>query len=149
MPQKKKTRAGAAPALTFNHAMVYVKDLPAALHFYSGLLGFPVIETYPGAYARLRSPRGQSSIALHVAEPGHEPTRSGGIRLYFEIKELDKFCKRLEAAGAKLSQQPKVMPWGWKHAYLDDPDGNEVSLYWAGAKRMRKTAMPGAKRALV
>jgi hypothetical protein len=32
------------------------------------------------------------------------------------------------------------MPWGWKHAYLDDPDGHEVSLYWAGAKRFKKTA---------
>jgi hypothetical protein len=30
------------------------------------------------------------------------------------------------------------MPWGWKHAYLDDPDGHEVSLYWAGAKRLKK-----------
>jgi hypothetical protein len=26
---------------------------------------------------------------------------------------------------------PEVMPWGWKHAYLDDPDGHEVSLDWA------------------
>jgi len=30
------------------------------------------------------------------------------------------------------------MPWGWKHAYLDDPDGHEVSVYTAGAKRLRK-----------
>jgi hypothetical protein len=28
---------------------------------------------------------------------------------------------------------------GWKHAYLDDPDGHEVSLYWAGAKRLKKS----------
>jgi len=35
---------------------------------------------------------------------------------------------------------PKRMPWGWDHAYLDDPDGHEVSLYWAGTKRLRKTA---------
>jgi hypothetical protein len=36
------------------------------------------------------------------------------------------------------------MPWGWKHAYVNDPDGHEVSLYWAGAKRFQKTDM--AKR---
>ena len=108
-----------------------------------------MIETYPGAYARLRSPHGESTIALHLAEPGHEPARNGGMRLYFEVKELDKFCQALETAGVKLSQPPKVMPWGWRHAYLDDPDGNEVSLYWAGMKRLRKTAMRGAKRAAV
>jgi hypothetical protein len=32
------------------------------------------------------------------------------------------------------------MPWGWTHAYLNDPDGHEVSLYWAGVKRLRKSA---------
>jgi hypothetical protein len=32
------------------------------------------------------------------------------------------------------------MPWGWKHAYLDDPDGHELSLYWAGKKRLQKPA---------
>jgi hypothetical protein len=31
------------------------------------------------------------------------------------------------------------MPWGWEHAYLNDPDGHEVSLYWAGDKRFRKS----------
>ena len=30
--------------LTFNHAMVYSHDVAAALRFYSGLLGFEVLE---------------------------------------------------------------------------------------------------------
>jgi hypothetical protein len=33
------------------------------------------------------------------------------------------------------------MPWGWRHAYLRDPDGHEVSLYWAGKARFKKTVM--------
>ena len=40
-----------------------------------------------------------------------------------------------------------MMPWGWKHAYLDDPDGHEISLYWAAGNRMKKTVMEAAKRA--
>jgi hypothetical protein len=39
------------------------------------------------------------------------------------------------------------MPWGWRHAYLDDPDGHEVSLYWAGRKRFQKTNEATMKRA--
>ena len=40
-----------------------------------------------------------------------------------------------------------MMPWGWRHAYLDDPDGHEISLYWAGPNRMAKTVMKAAKEA--
>lgn len=140
MPQKKKAK-NSASQLTFNHAMIYSRDVPAALRFYASVLGFKVLEEFEGhgtvVYARLKSPRGDCTIALHAVAPGEE-FHTGGIRLYFEIKDLAKFCKSLEASGVKFSKPPKVMPWGWTHAYLDDPDGHEVSLYWAGAKRLKK-----------
>lgn len=129
-----KTKKPTAPALTFNHAMIYSRDVPAALHFYADLLGLKVLEEF-------KTPN--TTIALHAVAPGEE-LRTGGVRLYFEIKDLDKFCKRLEAAGVKFSEQPKTMPWGWRHAYCNDPDGHEVSLYWAGAKRLRKVAAASA-----
>jgi hypothetical protein len=34
---------------------------------------------------------------------------------------------------------------GWRHAYLNDPDAHEISLYWAGENRMKKTVMRTAK----
>ena len=40
---------------------------------------------------------------------------------------------------------PRMMPWGWRHAYLNDPDGHEISIYWAGEMRMEKTVMKAAK----
>lgn len=123
--------------------MVYSKDVGAALRFYGDLLGFRLIEKMDRdgrlVYARLKSTRGDGTLALHLIEPHKRRPPKGGIRLYFEVKELEKTCERLVAAGLKFSQFPQVMPWGWKHAYLDDPDGNEVSLYWAGAKRFRKS----------
>ena len=86
MPAKKKTKSGAASAsLTFNHAMVYVRELAPALHFYADLLGFKVLEQVPLCYARLRSPRGQTTIALHKLEPGRTLPETVWIRLYFEI----------------------------------------------------------------
>ena len=149
MPARKKTRqTGPASALTFNHAMIYSRNIPAALHFYAGVLGFTVLEEFTVrdmmVYARLKAPGGVSTIALHLVSPGQE-LNTGGMRLYFEVKELDRFCKRLEASGVKFSQAPKLMPWGWKHAYLDDPDGHEVSLYWAGAKRLQEDRKKKAK----
>jgi len=130
---------------TFNHAMIYVRRIEPALRFYRDRLGFRLIETFRwrgrAVYARLRSPRGNTSIALHLPEAKDKPNTKSGIRLYFEVKNLERSCTRLKRAGVKFKQMPKRMPWGWTHAYLCDPDGYEVSLYWAGAKRLRKTKM--------
>ena len=154
MAVRKKTQSKKggrrAAGVTFNHAMVYVREMVPALHFYAELIGLKVLEEFQWqgrtVYARLRAPQGEGTVALHLAEPG-KPVESPGVRLYFEVKALEDFCKKLEAGGAVLTQQPKVMPWGWKHAYLNDPDGHEVSLYRAGAKRFQKTTMAKPKGA--
>jgi len=128
-------------ALEFNHAMIYVTELERSLAFYQGL-GFELIETYPRAYARLRSPRGTTSIALHVLDPGMQMDAAReGMRLYFEVEGLEGFCDKLAGRGVVFEKMPADMPWGWRHAYLRDPDGHEVSLYWAGEKRLRSTQM--------
>ncbi len=108
--------------LTFNHAMIYVKDVDRGLRFYRDLLGFKLIEDfrYEGTqvYARLRAPGGDGTIALHQAGPAVS-VLSEGVRLYFEVRDLDNFCR----------------------------DGHEISLYWAGENRMKKTVMEAARKA--
>jgi lactoylglutathione lyase len=145
MAKAKKSTSKAHPGLNFNHAMVYSSDVGRALGFYRDLLGFKVVEDMDHGgrkvYARLRAAQGDGTLAIHMMEPGKTLPAGDGIRLYFEIKELDKFCERLQESGVRFSKLPQAMPWGWKHAYLDDPDGHEVSLYWAGAKRFRKSQM--------
>ena len=134
--------------LTFNHAMIYVKDVNRGLGFYRDLLGFKLIEDfrYEGTpvYARLRAPGGDGTIALHQAGAGAS-LASEGVRLYLEVRELDNFCAGLQKKGFYITQMPRMMPWGWRHAYLNDPDGHEISLYWAGENRMKKTVMKAAE----
>src|SRR5271169_2543439 len=136
--------------LTFNHAMIYVKDVARAMGFYRDLMGFKLIEDfrYEGTpvYARLRAPGGDGTIALHQAGPGAS-LASDGVRLYFEVHDLDDFCRKLQQKGFHITQLPRMMPWGWRHAYLNDPDGHEISLYWAGENRMKKTVMQAARAA--
>ena len=140
----------AGDKLSFNHAMVYVKDVQRALDFYRDLLGFKLVDEFRHegrpVYARLRAPGGDGTIALHMAGPG-TPLASEGVRLYFEIRELDDFCHKLQAKHFYITQMPRMMPWGWRHAYLNDPDGHEISLYWAGENRMQKTMMKAARQA--
>jgi predicted enzyme related to lactoylglutathione lyase len=60
-PQKSKTkqRAKQKPTVSFNHAMVYVRDVASALHFYHDLLGLKTVDVFQygshPVYARLQS----------------------------------------------------------------------------------------------
>ncbi|HKZ59437.1 MAG TPA: VOC family protein [Candidatus Thermoplasmatota archaeon] len=123
--------------LAFNHAMLYVKDSKRAVRFYRDLLGFKVISSIDG-YARVRAPRGGSTIGLHEFGPRAKRPPKGALshRLYFEVRDLDAFCARLKNRGVKFDQDPEDMPWGWRHAYLKDPDGHLLSLYFAGSRRL-------------
>ena len=134
--------------LTFNHAMIYAKDVARALTFYRDLLGFKLIEDFrydgKAVYARLRAPGGDGTIAIHQAGPGAS-LASDGVRLYFEVRDLDDFCHKLITRGFYVTQLPRMMEWGWRHAYLNDPDGHEISLYWAGENRMKKSVMQAVR----
>jgi catechol 2,3-dioxygenase-like lactoylglutathione lyase family enzyme len=151
-----KVAATPAPApapsgdkLTFNHAMIYAKDVQRSVAFYRDMLGFKLIDEFSHdgilLYARLRAPGGDGTIALHLAGPGTSIT-SDGVRLYFEVRDVDGFCRTLQAKGLYIPQMPRMMPWGWRHVYINDPDGHEISLYWAGEMRMQKTVMKAARQ---
>lgn len=143
-PAKRQTTPR-PPQFNFNHAMIYSRDVARSLGFYSDLLGFRLVDDFRHdgrlVYVRLRAPHGEGTLALHQLEPGKQLSPDEGVRLYFEVRDLKAVCEQLQHAGMKFTQLPRKMPWGWEHAYLDDPDGHEISLYWAGAKRFRRTVM--------
>ncbi len=136
--------------LSFNHAMIYSTDVERGIRFYRDMMDFKLIEDFrhegKPVYARMRAPGGDGTIALHLAAPGAS-VASDGVRLYFEVRELDAFCSSLQRKNFYITQMPRMMPWGWRHAYLNDPDGHEISLYWAGENRMKKTVMKAAAKA--
>jgi catechol 2,3-dioxygenase-like lactoylglutathione lyase family enzyme len=135
--------------LSFNHAMIYSTDVERSVRFYRDMLGFKLIEDFrhegKPVYARMRAPGGDGTVALHLAA-SPAAVASDGVRLYFEVRELDTFCGSLQK-NFYITQMPRMMPWGWRHAYLNDPDGHEISLYWAGENRMKKTVMKAAAKA--
>ena len=74
-------------------------------------------------------------MAIHLAHG--QSVESPGVRIYFEVHDLKGYCEGLSARGIKFDQPPKMMEWGWKHAYLKDPDGHELSFYYAGSNRIK------------
>ncbi len=128
-------------AIALNHVIVYVRDVKASLRFYRDLLGFETIESMEG-YARLKGPHRSATIALHVSTDRPPPPRTRQVVLYFETRALDEVCLRLARSGVRFDQPPQRMPWGWDHAYLRDPDGHPISLYWAGRRRFAPSHLP-------
>jgi hypothetical protein len=53
-----------------------------------------------------------------------------------------------EAPEKKLLHHPTVAhdALGLAARFLNDPDGHEISLYWAGENRMKKTVMEAARK---
>ena len=138
MASVKKPSLRRAPSIEFNHAMIYVRDVPRALAFYRDGLGFEIVEEMEG-YARLRAPNGTGTIGLHrlAGEEQQMDTKAEGLRLYFEATDVDHVCVRLAKLGFRIDAPPRDMEWGWRHAYLKDPDGHEISVYHAGDLRFR------------
>jgi uncharacterized glyoxalase superfamily protein PhnB len=62
------------------------------------------------------------------------------VRRYFEVRELDDFCRKLQQKGFYITQLPRMMPWGWRHAYLNDPDGHEIKT--CASSRQSASASP-------
>jgi len=129
--------------MRLNHVLIYVADVGRSLAFYENELGFVRIEgSGKDGYARLRAPDGEATLGLHQREGEGAVPQHEGIRLYIEVEDLDAACRRFQDRGVEFEQPPQDMPWGWRHAYLRDPDGHELSLYWAGDLRYRATPKP-------
>src|SRR5262249_2334523 len=58
-----------------------------------------------------------------------QPTKGRALdHIGFEIKNLEAFCRNLEAAGVKLDMPYKVLPNGLANAYVTDPWGTSIEL---------------------
>ena len=115
--------------MRMHHLIVYVRDVSSSLEFYEGQLGFKPVELGLPDYATLVDPEGETTVCLHRGSP--EPPTPGGAWLHIELEDLDTACQELAGRGVEFEQMPRDMPWGWRHAYLRDPDGQLLSLYRA------------------
>lgn len=83
-------------------------------------------------YARFECPDGDATFSIHLAD---ESEIGGGAAIYFEHEALDALCLRLKEEGLEFAQMPIEQSWLWREAWLNDPSGNAICLYWAGENR--------------
>jgi lactoylglutathione lyase len=115
---------------------IYTHDLPAALAFYGGLLGFA--ETFrapdPEAPDHVELRLDGVTIALSTAEAaarvhGIDPAPgTRAFQLVLWTDDLDAAYDALVAAGARGVTDPHDTGNGNRNAVVTDPDGNLVEL---------------------
>ncbi|OYT95079.1 MAG: glyoxalase/bleomycin resistance/extradiol dioxygenase family protein [Pseudomonas sp. PGPPP3] len=117
--------------MNLNQVTVAVTDVPRAIAFYRQLGLQLIVESLPD-YARFCCPDGSATFSVSRVERV-QPSQS---LVYFECDELDATVQRLQALGVQFSMLPTDQPWLWREAYLSDPDGNPLCLYFAGSNRL-------------
>lgn len=118
--------------MNLNQVTVEVSDIPRSRDFYQRL-GLELIVS-ADHYARFLCPTasGQgATLSIHLSDA----VRPNGAGVYFECDDLDARVERLKAAGIVFDGDPVDQTWLWREAWLSDPDGNRLCLYFAGANR--------------
>jgi catechol 2,3-dioxygenase len=123
-----------APETRIGHVHLKVADLDRAIAFYSGVLGFEVMQRYGDQAAFLSAGGYHHHLGLNTWESrGGKPAPRGHTGLYHtailypDRAALADALRRLVEAGVALDG---ASDHGVSEAiYLTDPDGNGVELY--------------------
>jgi catechol 2,3-dioxygenase-like lactoylglutathione lyase family enzyme len=110
-----------------------VDDVAEAVAFYTGLLGFEVLNSFPpfadvarGSLRLLLS--GPMSSAGRPMPDGARPGPGGWNRIHLIVDNIEAEVARLRAAGARFRNDIIEGPGG-KQILLQDPSGNVVELF--------------------
>ena len=114
--------------MKLNQVTLPAADLPGSIAFYEKL-GFVLIVT-DQHYARLENPHDHSTLSLEQRLDGGD-----GAHVYFECNDLDARVAALKEKGVAFDFGPEDRSWLWREAWLRDPAGNRLCLYYAGENR--------------
>jgi catechol 2,3-dioxygenase-like lactoylglutathione lyase family enzyme len=115
-----------APAV-FHHIHVSTPDQEKARAWYAKTFGAKagMRGTFPAAFIP------GAEVDFRKAQQPEAPTKGRSLdHIGFEVRNLEAFCKKLEADGVKLEVSYREMPQlgGLKLAFLIDPEGTRIEL---------------------
>ena len=118
--------------MRLNQVTVQVTDVYQAFEFYKGLGLIPIVGGLDH-YARFLCPEGDSTFSIERLSEGQPHSTT---TIYFECGDLDEKVAELKSKGYDFVQDPIDQSWLWREAYLKDPDGNLICLFYAGENRI-------------
>lgn len=122
------------PALTLNHAVLFVSDLDDAVTFYTEVLGFSVAAAEDRMKATfLRAPDSENHHDLGLFETRAPKPPRGSVGLYhlaWEVPEISDLADVREALTASGSLTGQSHHGATVSLYGADPSGNEFEVMW-------------------
>ncbi len=117
--------------MNLNQVTIF-SEIPVETVEFFRTLGLKLIVDSLPRYARLECPDGESTLSVHIAE---NVVAANNIVLYFECGNLDETVIALKSKGLSFDEDPTDREWLWRQAYLKDPNGNKICLFYAGDNR--------------
>lgn len=115
-----------------------VKDVDRSIAFYTGHLGFKLVQQAGPAFASVSRDdltlwlSGPQSSGARPMPDGRRPEPGGWNRLVLEVKDLPTRVAELKQKGLRFRNEIVVGPGG-KQILVEDPDGNPVELFEASS----------------
>lgn len=112
-----------------------IEDVPAAVRFYTTLLGFTVETDASPAFASVVRDgvrlllSGDGSSGKRALSDGRTQAPGGWNRVHLEVDDLAADLARLRAANVPFRTPEIVSGPGGSQVILDDPSGNPVELF--------------------
>ena len=116
-----------------------VDDVEEAITFYTKVLDFKVLTSFPPAFADVARGNlrlllsGPKSSAGRPMPDGARPGPGGWNRIHLIVDDIDAEVARLRKAGARFRNDVLEGPGG-KQILLQDPAGNVVELFQPAAR---------------
>ena len=114
--------------MRLNQVTLPATDLAQSIAFYQTLGLVLIVEN--DHYARFENPSDDSTLSLELRQDGGD-----GAHVYFECDDLERRVAGLKARGIVFDDGPEDKSWRWREAWLRDPAGNRLCLYFAGENR--------------
>ena len=117
--------------MNLNQVTIYSEKPVETVDFFRKLGLNLIVDSLP-RYARLECPDGESTLSVQVAE---DVVVTNNIVLYFDCENLDATVDELKSKGLVFDEDPADREWLWRQAYLKDPNGNKICLFYADDNR--------------
>ena len=112
-----------------------IEDVPAAMRFYTTLLGFTLEHDASPAFAAVVRDgmrlllSGDGSSGKRPLPDGRRQVPGGWNRVHLEVTDLASEVARLREAGVPFRTSDTVTGPGGAQVIIDDPSGNPVELF--------------------
>lgn len=112
-----------------------IDDVPAAIRFYTRVLGFTLEHDASPAFASIARDgvrlllSGDGSSGKLPLPDGRRQVPGGWNRVHLEVTDLAAEVARLRASGVPFRTDAIVTGPGGEQVIIDDPSGNPVELF--------------------